>query len=58
MIKKLFQKPFVQWPTKFQSKLESAKDERLVAYYSTALPAPETPLSEVEFVALDFETTG
>ncbi|CAH1536898.1 DNA polymerase III epsilon subunit [Vibrio owensii] len=58
MIKKLFQKPTIQWHTKFQHKLEQAKDERLIAFYGKALPTPETPLSQVEFVALDFETTG
>ncbi|MHC6800285.1 3'-5' exonuclease [Vibrio antiquarius] len=58
MIKKLFQKPTIQWPTKFEQKLEMAKDENLIAFYSNKPPAPETPLSEVEFVALDFETTG
>ncbi|NMV21266.1 3'-5' exonuclease, partial [Vibrio parahaemolyticus] len=55
MIKKLFQKPTIQWPTKFEQKLEMAKDENLIAFYSNKPPAPETPLSEVEFVALDFE---
>ncbi|OHY95719.1 DNA polymerase III subunit epsilon [Vibrio rotiferianus] len=58
MIKKLFQKPSIQWPMKFQQKLERATDERLIAFYGTELPAPDTPLSQVEFVALDFETTG
>ena len=58
MIKKLFQKPTIQWHTKFQHKLERAKDDRLIAFYGKELPAPETPLSQVEFVALDFETTG
>ncbi|EEZ87665.1 DNA polymerase III subunit epsilon [Vibrio owensii] len=58
MIKKLFQKPTIQWHTKFQHKLEQAKDDRLIAFYGKALPAPDTPLSQVEFVALDFETTG
>ncbi|EDP59833.1 3'-5' exonuclease [Vibrio sp. AND4] len=58
MIKKLFQKPSIQWPTKFQQKLQLAKDKRLIAFYGHALPTPSTPLSQVEFVALDFETTG
>ncbi|APU74107.1 3'-5' exonuclease [Vibrio parahaemolyticus] len=58
MIKKLFQKPAIQWPTKFQQKLELVSDENLVAFYDSELPAPNTPISEVEFVALDFETTG
>ncbi|MDW2372886.1 3'-5' exonuclease, partial [Vibrio sp. 1078-1] len=52
MIKKLFQKPAIQWPTKFQQKLELVNDENLVAFYGSELPAPNTPISEVEFVAL------
>lgn len=58
MIKKLFQKPTIQWSTKFQHKQEQASDERLIAFYSNALPSPDTPIADIEFVALDFETTG
>ncbi|MGR5237644.1 3'-5' exonuclease [Vibrio alfacsensis] len=58
MIKKLFQKPAIQWPTKFQHKQERATDKRLVAFYGHALPSSDTPISDIEFVALDFETTG
>lgn len=58
VIKKLFQKPTLQWPMKFQQKLERAKDHRLIEFYGASLPSPETPISKVDFVALDFETTG
>ncbi|CAM2833243.1 3'-5' exonuclease [Vibrio mytili] len=58
MFKWLFEKPIIQWPAKFAQKRELANDDRLVAFYSTELPAPETPISEIEFVAMDFETTG
>lgn len=58
MIKKLFQKPTIQWPTKFKHKQERATDERLIAFYGHDLPDANTPISEVEFVAMDFETTG
>jgi len=54
----LFKSPSVDWPFKFAQKLERAKDERLKQFYSNPLPAPDTPLSEVTFLALDFETTG
>lgn len=58
MLKKLFQKPSIQWHTKFKQKVEMATDENLVAFYGTELPSPDTPISDVEFVALDLETTG
>ncbi|CAE6904233.1 3'-5' exonuclease [Vibrio alginolyticus] len=58
MLKKLFQKPSIQWNSKFEQKLALTSDQNLVAYYSAGLPAPDTPLSEVDFVAIDFETTG
>ncbi|MEZ8231088.1 3'-5' exonuclease [Vibrio splendidus] len=55
---KLFRSPAVDWPFKFAQKLERARDERLKQFYSQPLPAPDTPLSEVTFLAVDFETTG
>lgn len=58
MIKKLLQPPSVQWANKFATLAERVNDERLQAFYSAGLPAADTPLSELEFVALDFETTG
>ncbi len=58
MLKKLFQKPSIQWNAKFEQKVTLASDKNLIAYYSAGLPDPDTPISEVEFVAIDFETTG
>ncbi|PSW16908.1 3'-5' exonuclease [Photobacterium sanctipauli] len=46
------------WPTFFNTLLGSATDPRLKQFYSTSLPSGDTPLKDVEFVALDFETTG
>ena len=46
------------WPTFFQTLLNKANDERLKSFYSTPMVSGDTPLSEVPFVALDFETTG
>lgn len=47
MIKKLFQKPAIQWPTKFQQKLELVSDENLVAFYGSELPAPILPFQRL-----------
>ncbi|WEM44122.1 3'-5' exonuclease (plasmid) [Photobacterium sp. DA100] len=46
------------WPTFFQTLYDKAKDNRLKNFYSTPIINGDTPLSEVPFVALDFETTG
>ncbi len=58
MIKKLLKVPAVQWNNKFDVLSERSKDSRLQAFYSAGLPHADTPLREVPFVALDFETTG
>lgn len=50
--------PQLSWQQHFESQVNSVKDSRLQHFYQTGVIDPETPLSEVEFVALDFETTG
>lgn len=46
------------WPEQFKALAEQSKSPILKAYYESGCVSPETPLSEVPFVALDFETTG
>ena len=46
------------WPEQFEALAEQSKSPILKAFYESGCVSPETPLSEVPFVALDFETTG
>ncbi|MGR6873038.1 3'-5' exonuclease [Pseudomonas sp. HK3] len=46
------------WPTYYAEQASRCKDARLKAFFESGLVAPNTPLNEVPFVALDFETTG
>lgn len=48
----------LDWSKRFEQLSLSAKDERLKRYYSVPIVAGNTPLKDVSFVALDFETTG
>lgn len=58
MFNKIMSPPSIDWPTKFKRKLESARNEQLKAYYQAGIPEADTPLDEVTFLAMDFETTG
>lgn len=58
MFNKLMSAPSIDWPTKFKRKSENARDERLKKYFSHDLPDAATPLEDVTFLAMDFETTG
>ncbi|MGR6860183.1 3'-5' exonuclease [Aliivibrio salmonicida] len=48
----------LNWPAFFTHKFENSKDKRLRKFYQTGIYEEETPLKDIEFVALDFETTG
>ncbi|EKO3405835.1 3'-5' exonuclease [Vibrio fluvialis] len=57
-MKKLFQAPSINWPYKYRAKQNVVSHPSLQRFYSSALPDGNTPIGEVEFVAIDFETTG
>lgn len=48
----------VDWAGYMAARAQRADNEALQRFFSTPLPAPDTPLSEVPMVALDLETTG
>ncbi len=52
------QQEILNWPAFFTHKFEISKDKRLKNFYQTGTYEEETPLKDIEFVALDFETTG
>jgi len=51
-------KEILNWQAFLQLKAQLSRDKRLQNFYKQGTYHDETPLSEVEFVALDFETTG
>jgi len=58
MLKKLMHPPSIDWPNKFKRKVETARDEHIKRYYERDLPDATTPIEDVVFLAMDFETTG
>ena len=51
-------KEILNWPAFLQLKAQQSKDVRLQNFYNAGTCHDETPLSDIDFVALDFETTG
>ncbi|QUM76218.1 3'-5' exonuclease [Moritella sp. 24] len=51
-------KEILNWGAFYKVKVEQSKDERLKSFYSAGMYHDETKLSDIDFVALDFETTG
>ena len=58
MLDKIIKPHSIDWPTKFKEKLEATKDSALLQYYKSGLPSIVTPIDQVVFLAMDFETTG
>ena len=51
-------KEILNWQAFLALKAQLSKDKRLINFYNQGTYHDETPLNEIEFVALDFETTG
>jgi len=48
----------INWPEYIARKAREVSDPRIRAFYESQKLDPDTPLDEVPFVAMDFETTG
>ncbi|MFV0448789.1 MAG: 3'-5' exonuclease [Vibrio sp.] len=57
-MKRLFQAPSIDWPYKYQSKRNKVTHPLLKNFYQPEMVNGNTPIGDIEFVAMDFETTG
>ena len=48
----------LDWPAFYQEKASQSKNALLKNFYKLGVADPSTPISDIRFVALDFETTG
>ncbi len=58
MLSRLLKKPTIDWNGKYLAKCERARHPVLLDFYSAPLPERTTPINQIKFLALDFETTG
>lgn len=57
-MKRMFQAPSIDWPYKYQNKRNKVQHPFLKRFYQKDIVDGNTPIGEIEFVAMDFETTG
>lgn len=48
----------IDWPSFMAARKNEMPDKRLQAFFAAGTCAPDTPLVDTPFIALDFETTG
>ncbi|CAM4336470.1 3'-5' exonuclease [Vibrio agarivorans] len=58
MIKRLLEAPSIDWAGKFEKRAALSAHPALKAFYQSGLPDGDTPLKNIRFLAMDFETTG
>lgn len=58
MLNKIISPASIEWQNKFIRKQEVTQNAALSQYYQAGVPDPQTPLDEMLFLAMDFETTG
>lgn len=58
MLTRSVSSPLIDWENKFRQKQQLIQDPALLAFYGQALPPASTPMEDVVFLAMDFETTG
>ena len=58
MIKRLLEKPTIDWAGKFAKCASLSAHPALKEFYQSGLPDGDTLLKDVRFLAMDFETTG
>ncbi|MCG3729090.1 3'-5' exonuclease [Vibrio cincinnatiensis] len=57
-MKRIFQAPSIDWPYKYRAKQTVVQTPVLQHFYHAEIANGNTELGEMEFVAMDFETTG
>ncbi len=58
MLSRLLKTPGIDWNGKQLAKRDRTSDSLLRDFYQAELPDKSTPISDIRFLAIDFETTG
>jgi len=54
----VFNPPTIDWPKKYQLRENRSNHSLLKQFYAQGVPSPDTPIEDVQFLAIDLETTG